>query len=159
MVSCVYMLSHSVMSDSVALWPVACKAALSMEFSGQNTGVGCHFLLQEIFLTQDSNPCLLRLLNWQAGSLLLVELEKPSCFLSLQQLHNLSLWFFFSVFIFYNLVIFESTSQFFKNILHLSKSGILWNFLMISQKWFCVPLITWYYKAYNIHLEKEGSWR
>ena len=24
--------------------------------SGKNTGVGCHFLLQEIFLTQGSNP-------------------------------------------------------------------------------------------------------
>jgi len=23
--------------------------------SGQNTGVGCHFLLQEIFMTQESN--------------------------------------------------------------------------------------------------------
>ena len=31
-------------------------------FSGKNTGVGCHFLLQEIFLTQGWNLCLLR---WQ----------------------------------------------------------------------------------------------
>ena len=30
---------------------------------GKNTGVGCHFLLQAIFLTQGSNPCLL---HWQA---------------------------------------------------------------------------------------------
>ena len=36
---------------------------------GKNTGVGCHFLLQGIFLTQGSNPHLLRLLHWQAGSL------------------------------------------------------------------------------------------
>ena len=28
-------------------------------FPGKNTGVGCHFLLQGIFLTQGSNPCLL----------------------------------------------------------------------------------------------------
>ena len=28
---------------------------------GKNTGVGCHFLLQEIFPTQGSNPCLLHL--------------------------------------------------------------------------------------------------
>ena len=33
---------------------------------GRNTGVGCHFLLQGIFLTQGLNPCLL---HWQAGSL------------------------------------------------------------------------------------------
>ena len=29
------------------------------DFPGKNTGVGCHFLLQGIFLTQESNPCLL----------------------------------------------------------------------------------------------------
>ena len=28
-------------------------------FPGKNTGVGCHFFLQGIFLTQESNPCLL----------------------------------------------------------------------------------------------------
>ena len=31
--------------------------------------MGCHFLLQEIFPTQGSNPCLLHLLHWQADSL------------------------------------------------------------------------------------------
>ena len=38
---------------------------------GKNTGVGCHFLLQGIFSTQGSNLCLLHLLHWQAGYLLL----------------------------------------------------------------------------------------
>ena len=33
------------------------------------TGVDCHFLLQGIFPTEGSNPCLLYLLHWQAGSL------------------------------------------------------------------------------------------
>ena len=42
-----------------------------MGFSGKNTGVGYHFLLQGIFLIQGSNPCLLCLLYWQADSLLL----------------------------------------------------------------------------------------
>ena len=37
-------------------------------FLGQNTGVGCHFFLQGIFLPQQLNPYLL---HWQAGSLLL----------------------------------------------------------------------------------------
>ena len=37
-------------------WTAACQAPLSMGFSGNNTGVGCHFLLQGIFLTQGSNP-------------------------------------------------------------------------------------------------------
>ena len=36
---------------------------------GIYTGVGCHFLLQGIFPTQGSNPPLLRVLHWQAGSL------------------------------------------------------------------------------------------
>ena len=31
----------------------------SWDFPGKNTGVVCHFLLQGIFLTQGSNPCLL----------------------------------------------------------------------------------------------------
>ena len=35
-------------------------------FLGKNIGLGCHFLLQEIFLTQGSNPCLL---HWQVDSL------------------------------------------------------------------------------------------
>ena len=47
--------SHSVVSDSVI-----CQAQLSMEFSRlENSGVGCHFLLQGTFPTQGSNlvPC------------------------------------------------------------------------------------------------------
>ena len=36
---------------------------------GKNTGVGCHFLLQGIFPTQESNLLLLGLLHCQAGSL------------------------------------------------------------------------------------------
>ena len=35
---------------------VARQAPLPMGFSGKNTGVGCHFLLQEIFPTQALNP-------------------------------------------------------------------------------------------------------
>ena len=34
--------------------------------------MGCHLLLQGIFLTQRLNQCLLCLLHWQAGSLPLV---------------------------------------------------------------------------------------
>ena len=42
---------------------------------GKNTGLGCHALLQGIFLTQGSNPCLL---PWQVGSLPLAPPGKPS---------------------------------------------------------------------------------
>ena len=44
---------------------------------GNNTGVGCYFLLQGIFPTQRSNPCLLWLLYWQAHSFPLVPPGKP----------------------------------------------------------------------------------
>ena len=37
-------------------------------FPGKNTRMGCHFLLQGIFLTQGSNLLLLHLLHWQADS-------------------------------------------------------------------------------------------
>ena len=40
-------------------WTVAYQAPLSMGFSRQGTGVGCHFLLQGIFPTQGPNLGLL----------------------------------------------------------------------------------------------------
>ena len=43
-------------------------------FPGKNTGVGCHFLLKGIFLTQGSNP---HRLPSQAGSLPLSHLGSP----------------------------------------------------------------------------------
>ena len=48
-----------VLRDSVPVWPhEPCQALLSMGFSQQENG-GCYFLLQVIFPTQRSNPCLL----------------------------------------------------------------------------------------------------
>ena len=44
---------------------------------GKNNGVGCHTLLQGIFLTQRSNLQLLYLLYWQTGSLPLASPGKP----------------------------------------------------------------------------------
>ena len=52
------------------LWP----ARFPILCSGNNTGVGCHFLLQGIFPTQGSNLCLL---HWQAGSLPIAPPGKP----------------------------------------------------------------------------------
>ena len=34
------------------------------DYLTKNTGVACHFLLQEIFSTQGLNPSLLHLLYW-----------------------------------------------------------------------------------------------
>ena len=50
--------------------PMDCsRLGSSVASPGKNTGVGCHFFLQEIFPTKGPNPCLLCLLHWQADSL------------------------------------------------------------------------------------------
>ena len=51
------------------------KLPCPWDFPGKNTEVGCHFLLQWIFLTQGWN---LHLLHWQADFFLpLSDLESP----------------------------------------------------------------------------------
>ena len=59
----------SVMSDSVTQWTAARQAPLSVVFVRQDTGAGCHALLQGIFPTQGWNPNLLCLFRWPRGSL------------------------------------------------------------------------------------------
>ena len=69
---------YLVMSDS--LWPHGLKPARFLwpsNYPDKNTRVGCHFLLQRIFLTHGSNPLLLWLLHWQADSLPLSHLGSP----------------------------------------------------------------------------------
>ena len=44
---------------------------------GKNTGMGCHFLLQEIFSTQGPTLYLMQLLPWQADSLPLYHMGSP----------------------------------------------------------------------------------
>ena len=54
---CVWVFSCSVMSDSfVTPLTVACQALCPWDFTGKNTGMSSHFLLQGIFLIQGSNP-------------------------------------------------------------------------------------------------------
>ena len=74
-----YVVSCSVMSDSSRPpWTVPRQAPLSMGFSpDKNTGVGCHKLLQGIFLTQGLKPRLLHLLHWQVDSLASAPPGKP----------------------------------------------------------------------------------
>ena len=62
-------------------WTVALQALLFMGFPSKNLGVGCYFLLQEIFLTQGSNRCLLCLLHWQVNFLPLRHLEMEAKYL------------------------------------------------------------------------------
>ena len=56
-------------------WTVAHQAPLSMKFPGKKTGVGCHFLLQGLFLTRGVS-CIGRQIlyycsTWEAPILLL----------------------------------------------------------------------------------------
>ena len=76
----------SVVSNSLATpWTVACQVLCPWNSPGKNTGVGCHFLLQEIFLTQGLN---LHLLHWQADSLSTEPPGKPTDVYIIQQLHD-----------------------------------------------------------------------
>ena len=50
------------------LWDQRAKLLSPWDFPDENTGVGGHFLLQGIFLTQGSNASLLNLLHWRADS-------------------------------------------------------------------------------------------
>ena len=73
-------LNHSVMSSS--LQPHGLKHTripCPWNVPGKNTGVGCHFLLQGIFLTQGSN---LHLWHRQVDSLPLSCLESLYCFIT-----------------------------------------------------------------------------
>ena len=74
---CAQSLSH--VQLFVTPWTVAHQAPLSMGFSKQDTGGGCHGLLQGIFPTQGPNLGLLHLLPCQAESLPLCHLGSPIC--------------------------------------------------------------------------------
>ena len=66
-----------VVSDSATPWTAALRLLCPRDSPGKGTAVGCHALLQGIFLTQGSDPRLLRLLHWQVGSLPLAPPGKP----------------------------------------------------------------------------------
>ena len=59
----------------VTVWTVALPAPHPWDFPGKNAAVGCRFLLQGIFPTQGSNPCLLHcrwiLYHWATREALL----------------------------------------------------------------------------------------
>ena len=64
--------AKSLQSCLILCNPMDCSlpgSLCSWDSPGKNAGLSCHALLQGIFPTQGSNPCLLSLLNWQVGSL------------------------------------------------------------------------------------------
>ena len=74
-----------VCAKSLQLYPTLCNPmgwgppgpSAHRNSPGKNTGVGCHALVQRIFLTQGLNPHLSCLLHWQVGSLPLAPPGKP----------------------------------------------------------------------------------
>ena len=72
---CVHTQSCLTVCDSTDCSPPG-YSVLGIYFSGNNTGVGSHFLLQGIFPTQRSNQHLFCFLNWQVGSLPLYHLGR-----------------------------------------------------------------------------------
>jgi len=69
----------SVVSNSSATPRTVARPRLqSLGFSRQEYWRGCHFLLQGIFPTQGSNPCLLHLLHCQVDSSPLSHLGSPT---------------------------------------------------------------------------------
>ena len=75
---CVYACTHT---RSVMFYPLQlhelqpARLLCPWSFPGKNTGVGGHFLLQVILLTQELSPHLLRFLHCQADSLSLYHLH------------------------------------------------------------------------------------
>ena len=65
--------SYSALSDSCDPWTIARQISSLWNFSGKNSGVGCHFLLGGIFPTQGMNP---HLLQWQSDSLINTNVNK-----------------------------------------------------------------------------------
>ena len=71
-------LSHSVMSDSATTWRPA-RLLRSWAFPCKNLGLGCHFLLQGIFLSQGSNVSVLYLYHWVTGNIDIEIVVAQSC--------------------------------------------------------------------------------
>ena len=77
---CVCVCAISLQSCLTFCNPMDCSppgSSVHGDSPSKNTEVSCHALLQGIFPTQGSNPHLLYLLHWQAGSLPLMPPGKP----------------------------------------------------------------------------------
>ena len=85
---CVRAQSLQSFSTLITLWTIAHQAPLSMGFSKQNTGGGCHFLLQGIFQTQGLNVCLACLLLCRQILYPLSNLRSPPVMVKVHRWHS-----------------------------------------------------------------------
>ena len=95
--TCLYLYLHvSVLARIVVpdcLWPhglLPVRLFCPWDSPGKSTGVGCHSLLQGIFLIQGSNMSLLHLLHWQASSLPAEPPEKPYVYIRSDQIRSVA---------------------------------------------------------------------
>ena len=65
LISCVHVQLLSHVQLFATLWTVPARLLCPRDFPGKNTRMGCHFLLQGMFLTEGLTP---HLLHQQAGS-------------------------------------------------------------------------------------------
>ena len=72
-----YDIDTYVLSRLFATRAAAHQVPLSIEFSRQEYGVGCHVFLQGLFQTQEPNWNLLHFWHWQVHSLQLHHLGSP----------------------------------------------------------------------------------
>ena len=74
---CAHACSQSLQSCLTVCDPMDKWLLCPWDFPGKNTGIGCHALLQRIFLIQELNPDLLPLLVLQVDSYLLSRQGSP----------------------------------------------------------------------------------
>ena len=115
-----YVSVYEVVSDSLP--PQGLQPATFLcpwDCPGKNTRVGCHTLLQGIFLTQGLNQPLLGLQHWQAGSLLLTP---PTTKLSL----HCNSFAFHQTMRFYEIILFD-------HLLNSAEKGREW-YIVVSKE-------------------------
>ena len=72
--ACAQLINRVLLCDPMGFSPLD---SCAWDSPGKSTGVGCHFLLQGIFLTQGLNLLLLCLLHWQADFFTTLPSGKP----------------------------------------------------------------------------------
>ena len=122
------------------LWIIAHQTHLSMDSPGKNTGVGCYALLQGIFPTQESNPCLSCLLNWQGGSSPLAPPGKPPQMDIKWYILGVLIWISLMINNVYFILIVHLYISYFVKYLFKSFTHFLFSCLLITelQKFICV---------------------
>ena len=140
------------------LWPhgrFTARLLCPWDFLGKNTVVSCHFLLQGIFPTQESNPCLLPFLHWQAGSLPLVPLGKVGFQVRPPRIQNLAIPLLPEWPRTHEL---KSCSQEIRRKVNFHSPSTQMIFMISSILWFYSKLPRWLNDTESACQEEAGTW-